>query len=215
MTPAVVLGIVLLVVYWAWIGYFFARVRPGIMNALGRRLRVKVEESTSLLDAGTYGVTGENAALGKSGAVSVVDLVVLLLGTAGVAALLFVPAFIVADSGALLPIEARLTGRGAVLRVFDAVTMSSSDARAKVDLDVQNTGRETLQRCVAGVDGYSARSGYLHGSSDRFDLATAERRPVSLVVEATRPPAGTHRVRFKLECANERFAVVDAVLEVR
>ena len=31
MTPAVVLGIALLVLYWAWIFVFFGRVRPKIM----------------------------------------------------------------------------------------------------------------------------------------------------------------------------------------
>jgi len=100
MSPSVVAGVVLLVLFWAWIGVFFARVRPSIMNAVGRRLRVKVEESTSFVDAGTYGVKGDRASLPKTGVVLLADFAVLFLGTVGVAALLFVPAFLVAESGA-------------------------------------------------------------------------------------------------------------------
>lgn len=165
MSPSVVAGVVLLVLFWAWIGVFFARVRPSIMNAVGRRLRVKVEESTSFVDAGTYGVKGDRASLPKTGVVLLADFAVLFLGTVGVAALLFVPAFLVAESGTLLPLEARLTGRGAALRVVDVVAMSPAAGRATLALDVENTGRETLVACIGGVDGYTARNGYLHGSS--------------------------------------------------
>ena len=215
MSPSVVAGVVLLVLFWAWIGVFFARVRPSIMNAVGRRLRVKVEESTSFVDAGTYGVKGDRASLPKTGVVLLADFAVLFLGTVGVAALLFVPAFLVAESGTLLPLESRLTGRGAALRVFDVVAMSPAAGRATLALDVENMGRETLVACIGGVDGYTARNGYLHGSSPRFDLAVGERRPVLVDLEATKPPAGERTFRLKLECANERLAVADAVLRVR
>lgn len=215
MSLSVVAGIVLLVLFWAWIGVFFARVRPRIMNALGRRLRVKVEESTAFVDAGTYGIKGDTASLPKTGVVLLADFSVLFLGTVGVAALLFIPAFLVAESGSLLPLEARLTGRGAALRVLDVVAMSPASSRATLALDVHNTGRETLVGCAGSVDGYTARNGYLHGSSARFDLAVGERRPVLLVLEATDPPAGERGFRLKLECANERLAVADAVLRVR
>jgi hypothetical protein len=69
MSLSVAAGILLLLLYWAWIGVFFARVRPGIMNALGRRLRVEVAESTSIVDAGTYGVDAPDAPLRQTGAV--------------------------------------------------------------------------------------------------------------------------------------------------
>ncbi|HEY8245260.1 MAG TPA: hypothetical protein VII68_17485 [Casimicrobiaceae bacterium] len=215
MSLAVVLGIALLVAYWAWIFVFFGRVRPRIMEALGRRLGVRVRESTDLLDAGTYEARSERTPLRKSTAISAVDLVVLLLGTVGVATLVFVPAFLVAESGALLPYESKLTGRGAELRVFDAAGMSPTDGKATLALDVRNTGREPLAGCVGAVEGYTSRNGYLHGATARFDLATGERRPVKLALEATRPPPGEHTFRLKLECANERIAVADAKLVVR
>jgi hypothetical protein len=215
MSPAVVLGVALLVLYWAWIGLFFGRVRPRIMDALGRRLDVRVRESTDVLDAGTYDTRSDRAPLRKKGAIYAVDLVVLLLGTVGVAALLFVPAFLVADSGALLPIEAKLTGRGAELRVVDAAEMKADGGKASLALDVRNTGRDALVGCVGGVDGYTSRNGYLHGATARFDLAAGERRPVALALDATRPPLGERAFRVKLECASERIAVADAKLVVR
>jgi len=107
MTPAVVLGVVLLAIYWAWIALFFARVRPWLMARLGSRLGVRVRESLNPLDAGTWGASGRGASLPKSGIVMAADLAILLVGVVGVAALLFIPAFLVADSGALLPLEAR------------------------------------------------------------------------------------------------------------
>jgi hypothetical protein len=215
MSLSVVAGILLLLLYWAWIGVFFARVRPGIMNALGRRLRVRVAESTSIVDAGTYGVDAPDAPLRKTGAVLAADFVVLLVGTVGVAALLFVPAFLVAESGALLPPEGKLTGRSATLSVASSATMPSSSGVARIALDASNVGREALRDCRAGVDGYTARNGYLNGSSPRFDLAPGARHAVAIELSATRPPAGAHRFRVKLECANERLAVADAALDVR
>ena len=215
MSLAVVLGIALLVLYWAWIGVFFGRLRPRIMEALGRRLGVSVRESTDVLTAGTYEARSERTPLRKTGAIYAVDLVVLLLGTAGVAALVFVPAFLVGESGALLPYESKFTGRGAELRVVDAAEMSPSDGKATLALDVWNTGRDPLAGCVGAVEGYTSRNGYLHGATSRFDLATGERKPVKLALEATRPPSGEHRFRLKLECANERVAVADARLVVR
>ena len=187
MSPSVVAGVVLLVLFWAWIGVFFARVRPSIMNALGRRLRVKVEESTAFVDAGTYGIKGDHPSLPKTGVVLLADFAILFLGTVGVAA----------------------------LRVVDVAAMPPAASRATLALDVENTGRETLVGCIGGVDGYTARNGYLHGSSARFDLAVGERRPVLVDLEATKPPAGERAFRLKLECANERLAVADAVLRVR
>lgn len=215
MTPAVVLGLALLVIYWAWIALFFARVRPWLSAKLGAALGVRVRESMNPLDAGTWDASGRGASIPKSGAVAILDLAILLVGVVGVAALIFVPAFIVAESGALLPIEAKLTGRGAELHVRDTAEMDASTPRARLTLDARNTGREALRDCYGMVEGYSARNGYLHGRSDRFDLAVDARSPVAIALEAMRPPPGTHPFRLKLECANERLAVADAVLRVR
>jgi hypothetical protein len=215
MTPAVVLGLALLAIYWAWIAVFFGRVRPWLMAVIGSRLGVRVRESTNVIDAGTWDVSGKRATLPKTGAVLAADLAILFVGTVGVAAFIFVPAFIVAESGALLPIEASLTGRGAALRVFDAAEMGTSEGRARLPLDLRNTGREPLRDCYGMVEGYSARDGYLHGRTERFELAVGERRPVWIELEAMRPPVGTRGFRLKLECGNERLAVADAVLRVR
>ena len=73
----------------------------------------------------------------------------------------------------------------------------------------------SLRQCRALVDGYTSRNGYLHGSSAWFDLAPGERRAVEIALDAVKPPAGAHRFRVKVECANERLAVADAVLGVR
>ena len=215
MSPAVVLGIALLVLYWAWIGVFFARVRPWVMERVGRRLRVKVAESAELLDAGTYDVEGDDRPLGKSAAVVTADFVVLLLGTVGAAALLFVPAFVIAERGLLLPLEAAITGRGATLRVVDAGGMAAGTGKARFVVAAESTGDAALAGCRVGVDGYTARNGYLHGTSATFDLARGAPRTVELELEAMRPLPGEHRFRLELECANERFAVAEATLAVR
>ena len=146
----------------------------------------------------------------------VADFVVLLLGTVGVAALLFIPAFLVADSGALLPLEARLTGRGA--------TLSRGARRGDDALHRQGHARRRMPRTSAAtrcatasprVDGYAARNGYLHGTSPRFDLAAGPATHRRWPLEASRPAGGEHRFRLKLECANDRLAVAEAVLIVR
>lgn len=215
MTPAVVLGIALLAIYWAWIALFFHRVRPWLSARIGSALGVRVRESKDVLDAGTWDASGKGATLPKSGLVMAADFAILLVGTVGVAALIFVPAFLVGESGALLPIEARLTGRGATLRAFDAGEMASTERRARIALDVHNTGRDALRDCYGLVDGYRASNGYLHGRTERFDLGAGERKALWIELEAMRPPPGTHAFRLKLECANERLAVAEAVLKVR
>lgn len=215
MSPAVVLGVALLVLYWAWIGVFFARVRPRIMEALGRRLAVRVRESTDPLDAGTYDTRSDRAPLRKKGAIYLADLAVLLLGTVGAAALLFVPVFVVADRGMLLPLESALTGRGATIEIAAPVEMMRSSGEATLAARVTPSGREALVACALAVDGYSARNGYLHGRSAPFDLPPTDQRKAVLPLSAMSPPAGEHRFRIKLECANERIAVADGVLVVR
>lgn len=211
--PGVWLGLALLAAYGAWLWAFFSRVRPRAMAALGRRLAVDVRESTDPLDAGTYDIEGGGATLPKSGAVYAADLALLLLGTVGVAALVFVPAFLVAESGALLGLEGRLTGRSVAMSAPASATMASG--KATLAVEVANTGREALRACRATTDGYTARNGYLHGSSAWFDLAPGERRSATVPLDAVRPPAGEHRFRVKVECTNERLAVAEATLVAR
>lgn len=211
--PGAWLGTGLLAAYGAWLWAFFSRVRPRAMAALGRRLGVEVRESADPLDAGTYDVEDEDAALRKRGAVYAADLALLLLGTVGIAALVFVPAFLVADSGALLGLEGRLTGRGVAMSAPEPAAMTSG--KATLAVEVAHVGREALRACRALTDGYTSRNGYLHGSSAWFDLAPGERRSVTVPLDAVRPPAGEHRFRVKVECANERLAVAEATLVAR
>ncbi|MCC7113198.1 MAG: hypothetical protein IT520_02320 [Burkholderiales bacterium] len=212
--PAVWLGLALLVGYWIWLWAFFRYVRPRIMEAAGRRLGVTVEESLRILDAGTYDTTGD-AALGKRGAIWGLDLVVLLAGTVGVAALVFVPAFLVAESGALLPIESAITGRGATISPLPRADMPIAARKASIAVGVRNTGAKPLARCRLAVAQYTAANGYLTGRSPWFDLAPGEARDVAVELDASKPPAGEHRYPVKLECDNERLAVADGVLVVR
>lgn len=213
--PGAWLGIALFAAYLGWLGVFFARVRPRVMAALGRRLKVDVRESTDILDAGTCDVEGKGATLPKAGAVYAADLALLLVATVGVAALVFIPAFIVAESGALLPLEGRITGRSVAVRVAGTATMASASGKSRLGVELANDGREALRQCRAMVDGYTSRNGYLHGGSAWFELAPGEHRVVEIALDAVRPPAGEHRFRVKLECAGERLAVADAVLGVR
>ena len=214
LSPGASLGIAILVAYAAWLFAFFARVRPRVMRALSRRLRVKVTESTDVVDAGTWSAD-DDAPIAKTGIVLAVDAVVLLLGTVGVAALVFIPAFLVAESGVLLPFENRLTGHSIALRIRAPATMEASSGRATLAFEADNDGREPLRSCRALVDGYASRNGYLHGASPWFDLAVGARVAGAITLEATRPPTGAHAFRVKVECDNERIDVVDTTVTVR
>ncbi|GIK85970.1 MAG: hypothetical protein BroJett026_14510 [Betaproteobacteria bacterium] len=210
--PAIALGLGLLVAYWVWLWAFFAKLRPGIMAVLGRRLRVKVAESTSPLDAGTYDVEDEDAPIRKQGAVWGVDALVIVLGTVGVAASVFVPAFMVAERGALLAWEAALTGRGATLAV-PAEAAWPRDARAiVVRVEARNAGREPLPRCQVRTADYRARDGYLHGHSALFDLPAGATRALDLPLEATRALAARTQARLRLDCGDARYAAAMIVL---
>ena len=164
--------------------------------------------------AGTWS-TEDDAPLAKTVAVFGADIVLMLLGTAGVAALVFIPAFIVAESGVLLPMESRMTGRGVVLHLRPPSVMPADAPRASLGIEVDNAGRADLRACRAVVDGYGARNGYLHGASPWFDIAAGARVAAVVKLEAMRPPRGEHDVRIKVECSNERLAVETVKLTVR
>ena len=214
MTPGAWLGISIFAGYALWLFAFFTYVRPRAMRAISRRLRTKVVESTDLLDAGTWS-TEDDAPLAKTGVVIGADFVLVLLGTVGVAALVFIPAFIVGESGVLLPLESRMTGRGVTLRLHPPNAMPADNPRATLSVEVDNGGRVDLRKCRALVDGYSARNGYLHGASPWFDVAAGARVAAIVKLEAVRPPPGDHDVRIKVECDNERLAVETVKLAVR
>ena len=214
LTPGAWLGIALLAGYALWMWAFFTHVRPRAMRALARRLRTGVVESTDIVDAGTWR-TDDDAPLAKTGAVLAADAALLLAGTVGVAALVFVPAFIVAESGALLPVESRMTGRAVGLRMHPPSAMPAEVGKANLAIEVDNSGRTDLRMCRALVEGYSAHNGYLHGASPWFDLAAGARVAALVKLEAMRPPPGDHEVRIKVECDNERLAAGSVTLSVR
>ena len=214
LTPGAWLGIALFAGYGLWLWAFFTHVRPRAMRAIARRLGTNVVESTDFEDAGTWR-TDDDAPIAKTGAVLAVDLALALIGTVGVAALVFVPAFIVAESGVLLPLESSMTGRAVALTIRTPNAIAQEDARVALAIEVDNGGRTDLRACRALVDGYSARDGYLHGASPWFDLAAGARLAARVRLEATRPPRGDHDVRIKVECANERLAVGNVTVTVR
>jgi hypothetical protein len=211
---AILFGVLLLVLFWGWIGLFFARVRPAIMARVGRGLDVRVAESADIVAGGTYDVAGPSRPLGKSLAVMAADFVVLLLGTVGVAALIFVPTFIAAERGWFLPIEGKLTGRSATLRII-GFAKSPVATKAKFTLVAENTGEVPLVDCLVVVDTYTARTGYMQGVSVPFDLMRGSPRTLDLEVESLRPPTGEGRFRLEMECAAERVAVAEGTLQVR
>jgi hypothetical protein len=213
-TPGAWLGIALFAGYALWLFAFFTYVRPRAMRAVARRLRTKVVESADPLDAGTWS-TDDDAPLAKTGAVLGADFVLSLLGTVGVAALFFIPAFLIGESGVLLPLESRMTGRAVMLRLHPPNAMPADDPKATLSVEIDNSGSANLRACRALVDGYSARNGYLHGASPWFDLAAGARVAAVVRLEAMRPPRGEHDVRIKVECDNERLAVETVKLTVR
>jgi hypothetical protein len=214
LTPGAWFGIALFAAYLVWLWAFFTHVRPSAMRALGRRLRIRVTESAGLLDGGTWS-TDDDVPLKKTGGVALADFVLLLLGTVGVAALVFVPAFLVAESGVLLPLESRLTGRAVKLTLRPPDAMDAATGQATLAVEVDKVGRTALRACRAQVAGYSARNGYLHGASPAFDLGVGARVAANVKLESMRPRPGEHRVRIEVECSNERLAVADAVVVVR
>jgi hypothetical protein len=211
--PLTVAGLALVVGYWVWLWAFFARVRPKIMARLGRRLQVRVGESTGVLDGGTYEIQDAQAPLRKHGIVVLADFLLLVAGTVGVAALVFVPAFLVAESGVLLPLEGALTGRRAALGAPAAVAMQG--LHADVPIVVRNTGHLALSQCALATSGYSARSGYVHGRSASFDVGPGEARKLVLALSAAKPVSGTHPIRVALECDARRIAASSVAVEVR
>lgn len=208
------LGIGLLLAYAGWLACFFGHVRPWLMGRVGRRLGLDVEEQLHGDEAGLYGPTGGQPSLGSQASVWLADMAVLLAGTVGVAALLFVPAFLVAESGALLPLEGRLTGRQLAIELPSAVSMRATQGSATLRVRVRNQGPTPEAACQLGVADYEARNGYLAGSSAFFELPTGASLEIELPLKAPRPPVGTHAFRVELECGQQRRLVRRASLRV-
>lgn len=213
--PAVLLGLALLVAYWAWLYLFFARVRPSLMKRFSQRLAVEVAESHEILDAGVYNIKDRRAPVGKHATVWAIDALVTVTGTAGAAALLFVPAFLVAESGALLPLEAKLTGRGAAIDTVDETAWQRGARAATASATVSNRGSVALTACELRTAEYNARNGYLNGRSKSFDLAPGAAHRIELPLAAVHPPTADLVVPLRLDCANERYGAAKLRIVVR
>lgn len=192
-------GIVFVLAYIGWLIAFFEVVRPRLMQWIGRRLRTGVRESLGAWDAGVY-ETEDSAPAGKTIALAAADLAVLLLAGPGSFALVGIPAFLLADSGLLHRWEGAVTGTGVRITAMELPVMQRD--RATAAIAVRNTGRRLARRCTVGLADYTARNGYLTGSSTPFDLEAGESRTVEMQLDAIRIVPGDHRIRVSLECAN-------------
>jgi hypothetical protein len=175
---------------------------------------VQVAEELDGEGVGTYGTSGAVATVGNQSLVWLADLVVVLAGTLGMAALVFVPTFLVAESGALLPLEGRLTGHRLTLELAAGPHMRASQATASLNVTVRNDGSAPESQCLVSVADYQARNGYLTGRSAFFNLSPGAQRSIDLPLRASRPPLGNHVFRVKLECGQERLMVQRSTLHV-
>lgn len=214
LAPLQWLGIGILIAYAVWLVVFFGRVRPWLMSALGRRLGLQVAEDLDGEGVGTYGTRGTDVSVRSHWLVWSADLATVLAGTVGVALLVFVPTFLVAESGALLPLEGRLTGHRVTFELEPTARMRASQATASLNVTVHNEGSTPESMCLLSVADYQARNGYLAGRSAFFDLKPGAQRSIDVPLRASRPPVGSHAFRVKLECSQERLMVQSSSLRV-
>ncbi len=204
-------GIFVVIVYIVWLVVFFQMFRARLMNYFARQMNVRVKESLDALDAGTYNTVGD-ASLTKSAAVQILDLVVLLIGTVGVCALISIPAFLFGESGAPYRWESILLGTQASIVNLQIEPMR--DGEANVAATVANQGNVTASQCQVRTSDYSARNGYMNGSSAFFDLARGETRVIEFTLDAVNPPRGEYTVNFALECRNRLKDKIAARVQV-
>jgi hypothetical protein len=204
-------GILVFAAFLVWLFVFFQFLRPRLMDRLGMNLGVAVHESTGVFDEGTYSTTGD-APLAKSAIVAVMDGAMLMLGTVGMAAAIFIPAFLIAESGAPYRWEGALTNTRVRLTTIEIPPMRDGTSAAR--LRVVNEGDRSQRACRAEVADYTARNGYLNGGSDYFDLAPAEDRIVPIALESLRPVVGRHTFRLALECDNRLKDKIVAAIDI-
>ncbi len=206
-------GALVVLVYIVWLVAFFQFFRARLMNYFARQMNVRVEESLDVLDAGTYNTVGDTSIV-KSGAVQLVDILVLLIGTVGVCALISIPAFLFGESGAPYRWESILLGTQASIITLQIEPLRADKAR--VVATIANQGNASASQCQVRTSEYSARNGYMNGSSALFDLARGETRVIEFTLDAVNPPRGEHALNFALECQNrmkDKLAARVQVLE--
>lgn len=206
------IGIVVVLLYMVWLVAFFQFVRPRLMAWFGEALDVSVRESMGALDAGTYGVT-ENAPLAKHGAVGALDVITLMVGTVGVCALISIPGFLIAESGLPYRWESILLSRGVrIAGAQIAPLRGGEDAAATIA--VQNESNAAIGNCQVRVADYTARNGYLTGSSAFFEIEPRENRQIEMRLSAIDPAPGNYEIALSLECDNRLKDKVRTTLAV-
>ena len=205
-------GIVIVLALIGWPIVFLQVVRPRVMARIGRWLQVGVRESTDAWDAGTYDAH-DGAPLHKTLAVTVADLVVILVGIVGVIAAISIPLFLFVETGLPYRWEGQLTGTA--VRIVEVVVPPMTDDTTTARVTVRNEARAAMQACRLDVAGYTARNGYLTGASNAFDLEPEASVTVDLKLDVSRRIPGTHAVRLNLECGMRLKDSVRTSVEVR
>lgn len=205
------LGIALLIVYIVWLFAFFQFVRPRIMNGIGARMNVGVQESLDPLDAGTYNTVGK-VSLGKSAAVQLLDVALLLFGTVGACAILSIPSFLIAESGAPYRWEGALLGTQASIVAVQIEPMQND--MTNVAVTIENEGNTPAAQCQLRTADYSAGNGYMNGSSALFDVSGHASQEVKFTLSALNAKPGEYTVNLSLECQNRLKDRVAAHVQV-
>ncbi len=204
-------GALVVILYIVWLIAFFQFFRSRVMNYFAERMNVRVRESLDVLDAGTYNTVGD-VPLVKSGAVQILDMLILLIGTVGVCALISIPAFLFGESGAPYRWESILLGTPA--SIINLQVEPLRDDEANVAATIANQGNVNASQCQVRTSDYSARNGYMNGSSALFDLARGETRVIEFTLDAVNPPRGEYAVNFALECQNRLKEKITARVQV-
>ena len=71
-----------------------------------------------------------------------------------------------------------------------------------------------MRNCQVRVAEYTARNGYLTGSSALFEIKPRETRPVEMQLSAARPAPGVYEFALSLECENRLKDRVRTRIEV-
>lgn len=192
-------GMAVVFSFFAWLILFFQVIRPRLMEWVGTRFNIEVRESAQPVDSGTYEIVGD-APLAKHGALTLIDLVVLLVGTVGVCALMSVPAFLIGDSGLPYRLESVLLGQG--VSIVSAQLPPLRDGESEGIVVVMNESENPIRDCRVSLSDYSASNGYLTGATPFFGMDPGVSDHIAMSVTAQNPIPGTYQIRLSLECEN-------------
>jgi hypothetical protein len=213
--PVEIIGAILFLGYIAWLVGFFSIIRPRLMQAIGRRLGVRVAESTNLEDSGSFIAVGKKATGTTKLLISTLDMGILLLATIGVCGVAGTSVFFLDERGVLADLHANLTGYRIVLDIPAQLSMSRSEQQLRLNLSVRNIGEHPVTGCVVGTADYSARNGYVSGRTTSFDLAVGAQQAMQLELSARNPTVGTFPLRIEIECQGRTLRITQTTLTIR